>query len=242
MLNSYKTLQTNWKDIIEKIFNENNENEILLSTFLKNEETKFKDLRSIFPPKEKIFNAFSFFNIEELKVVIVGQDPYHQKGQANGLAFSVEEGVKIPPSLRNILKEIRNNYNYVDLIDKEIKNGDLTHLAKQGVLLLNRSLTVRESAANSHRNYWLFFTNELIKYIAQNTNNIVFMLWGNDAKSLKKILIQNDIDTNNHYFLEATHPSPLSANRSGWFGNNHFKKTNELLLKIKKNEINWLNT
>ena len=158
-------LKTNWKNIILDILTRNEALSKNLDNFLENEHTNFFGVAEIFPPKELIFNAFSFFNFEELKVIIVGQDPYHQKGQAMGLSFSVNSNCKVPPSLKNIFKEIQNNFGTNS--SETINCGDLTYLANQGVLLLNRSLTVRESAPNSHRKYWKFFTDELLKYIVK---------------------------------------------------------------------------
>ena len=232
-------LQTTWKNILLNIFHENEESTQLLEKFLEIEYTAYLGTIEIFPPKELIFNAFSFFNFDDLKVVIVGQDPYHQKGQAMGLSFSVPKECKIPPSLRNIFKEIKKNFP--NNSNEEIVDGDLTYLANQGVLLLNRCLTVRESWPNRHSAYWKFFTDELLKYIVQHSENIIFLLWGNDAKSIKKKLIKDKIDISHHHFLESSHPSPLSANKGGWFDQNHFKKTNDILESLNKEPINWLN-
>lgn len=184
-----------------------------------------------FPPKELIFNAFNQFPFEELKVVIIGQDPYHGDGEANGLCFSVNDGVKIPPSLKNIFTEINNEYDRVFFPS----SGNLEHWAKQGVLLLNASLTVRKDLANSHKHLkWNVFTDTVIEYISKNSKNVVFLLWGSFAhkKGLR-------IDREKHLVLEAGHPSPLSANRGFWFGNNHFVKTNEYLKRVGKVEIDW---
>ena len=153
----------------------------------------------------------------------MGQDPYHQEGQAMGLCFSVPVDIKIPPSLVNIFKEL-----YQDLGIQKI-DGDLTSWAKQGVLLLNSSLSVRESCANSHSKLWKDFTDNAIKYISDEREGIIFILWGTNAKSKKKF-----IDDNKHYILESNHPSPLSANRGGFFGCKHFSKCNEILLRNNK--------
>lgn len=234
-------LSTNWKSILQEIFNKNVDKTDKLFKFLDTQKEQFDGLASIFPPEDMIFNAFNHFNFEDLKVIIIGQDPYHQKGQAMGLSFSVPENIKIPPSLKNIIKEIKSNCTYVDQIDKEITNGDLTYLAKQGVLLLNKSLTVREYAPNSHKLFWKYFTDELLKYIVKNSKQKIFLLWGNEAKGIKKEFIKCNIDFSKHYFLEAAHPSPLSANKGGWFSCNHFKKTNNILTSLNKSEINWIN-
>lgn len=184
---------------------------------------------TVYPKKENILNAYWLTEPSKVKVVILGQDPYHEPNQANGLAFSVNEGVKIPPSLRNIYKEIENDIGKVNS-----KNGDLTCWAKQGVFLLNTVLTVRKGEANSHKDIgWEIFTDNTIKYLNNIDSPKVFILWGNNAKK-KKDLITNK----NHLILESTHPSPLSVNR-GFFGNNHFSKTNNFLLKNNLNIIEW---
>lgn len=223
-------IDTDWKEIITDILKSEKYNEIEKN--LIEEYENFEGLAEIYPKKELIFNAFNYFNFEELKVVIIGQDPYHQPNQANGLCFSVNENIKIPPSLKNIFKEIYDNY---DLEYTNLTNGNLEYLAQQGILLLNNTLTVRQSTPNSHLKIWKGFSYEIIKYILENHNNIVFLLWGNNAK---KILKNKDIK--NHYILEANHPSPLSANKGGWFGNKNFIKTNEILSKNNKKEINWI--
>ena len=238
MTNLPINLQTNWREIISNIFEKNKDETYTLDTFLENQHTNFDGISEIFPPRELIFNAFTYFNFEDLKVIIVGQDPYHQKGQAMGLSFSVPKDCKIPPSLKNIFKEINNNFNSENS-QYNITSGDLTYLAEQGVLLLNRSLTVRESVPNSHRKQWKFFTNELLKYIVKNSESKIFLLWGNDAKSIKKEFEKDNIDISKHYFLESAHPSPLSANKGGWFGTNNFKNANNILESLDKETINW---
>lgn len=199
-----------------------------LECFLKKENEIYGNSLKIFPEKENVFNCMNICDFSNLKVVLLGQDPYHQKGQAMGLSFSVPENIKIPPSLVNIYKELKTDCNI------EHTNGDLTNWAKQGVLLLNTSLTVRESCPNSHQKYWRPFTDNLIKYISDNKEDIVFLLWGGNAKDKKKL-----IDSEKHYILEANHPSPLSANRGGWFGCKHFSKTNNILEKNGKTKILW---
>ena len=179
----------------------------------------------------EIFNAFDSCPVNNLKVVIIGQDPYHGDNQANGLCFSVNKGISHPPSLINIFKEIE-----ADLGHKyEHKNGDLSKWAKQGVMLLNATLTVRKGLPGSHQNKgWEIFTDKVIKIISNETNNTVFLLWGSFAK--KKIKL---IDTGKHKILESGHPSPLSANRGYWFGNKHFSKCNKHLESFKRNKIDW---
>lgn len=197
-----------------------------LALFLLKEEQSGK---VIFPPKEKVFNAFEKCSFENLKVVIIGQDPYHGIGQANGLAFSVSDGIKIPPSLRNIFKEINSDLGIPIPI-----NGDLSTWAEKGVLLLNAVLTVEEGKPGSHQNKgWERFTDEIIKMISDEKSGIVFLLWGNYAKSKSDI-----IDEKKHLILTAAHPSPLSA-YNGFFQCKHFSKTNKYLTIMEKTPIDW---
>ena len=189
------------------------------------------DTSTCYPPKELIFSAFEQFDFQETKVVIIGQDPYHGTGEANGLCFSVNDGVAIPPSLKNIYTEINNEYDRILFPT----SGNLQHWAKQGVLLLNAGLTVRKDEANSHKHIkWNVFTDAVINVINEQSENIVFLLWGGFAQKKGKL-----INRTKHLVLESGHPSPLSANRGFWFGNDHFKLTNEYLLKNKKVEIDW---
>ncbi|MFD2907768.1 uracil-DNA glycosylase [Flavobacterium ardleyense] len=184
-----------------------------------------------FPPKELIFNAFEQFDFQQTKVVIIGQDPYHGTGEANGLCFSVNDGIAIPPSLKNIFSEINSEYDRL-LFQT---TGNLDRWAKQGVLLLNAGLTVRKDEANSHKHLkWNLFTDAVIRILNENCENLVFLLWGNFAHKKGKI-----VDRNKHLVLESGHPSPLSANRGFWFGNNHFKQANAYLKENKKAEIEW---
>jgi uracil-DNA glycosylase len=183
----------------------------------------------IYPPGKLIFNAFDKCPMEEVKVVIIGQDPYHGAGQANGLCFSVNDGVPFPPSLRNIFKEIHN-----DLGKPIPKTGNLERWAKQGVFLLNATLTVKENSPASHQNKgWEEFTDAVIKKINAEKENVVFILWG--AYAQKKGAI---IDEKKHLVLKSAHPSPFSAER-GFFGNKHFSKTNEYLKSKGVKEIDW---
>lgn len=184
-----------------------------------------------FPPKELIFSAFEQFDFQDTKVVIIGQDPYHGTGEANGLCFSVNDGVAIPPSLKNIFTEINTEYDRILFPT----SGNLERWAKQGVLLLNAGLTVRKDEANSHKHLkWNVFTDAVIDLINQKLENVVFLLWGSFAQKKGKL-----IDREKHLVLESGHPSPLSANRGMWFGNNHFKLTNEYLREKGKEEIEW---
>jgi uracil-DNA glycosylase len=183
-----------------------------------------------FPPGNQIFNAMEYCHFNDVKVVIIGQDPYHGNGQANGLCFSVNDGIKHPPSLINIFKEIEN-----DLGVPYPESGNLLRWAKQGVLLLNATLTVRAHEAGSHQGKgWEIFTDAIIKIISENKNNVVFLLWGNYAKKKRKL-----IDTQKHTILESGHPSPLSANRGLWFGNKNFSKTNFLLEQAFEEPVTW---
>ncbi len=187
---------------------------------------------TVYPPRNLMFSAFRLTPLKNVKVVIIGQDPYHEEHQAMGLSFSVPAGVQLPPSLINIYKEIENNYPV-----KMKPNGDLTYLAKQGVLLLNTILTVRKSAPLSHQNIgYDLFIQDVLKTLNETNQPIVFMLWGSYARSLKRYL-----NNPNHLILEATHPSPLSANRGGFFNQNHFIKANKFLKSKGLSEINWQN-
>lgn len=184
-----------------------------------------------FPPKELIFSAFEQFDFQDTKVVIIGQDPYHGTGEANGLCFSVNDGVAIPPSLKNIFTEINSEYDRILFPS----SGNLERWAKQGVLLLNAGLTVRKDEANSHKHLkWNVFTDAVIDLINQKSENVVFLLWGSFAQKKGKL-----IDREKHLVLESGHPSPLSANRGMWFGNNHFKLTNAYLKEKGKEAIEW---
>ncbi|SFZ91760.1 uracil-DNA glycosylase [Flaviramulus basaltis] len=203
-------------------------------------KTYFKDLitfveseyrtQTCFPPENQIFNAFNHCHFDDVKVVIIGQDPYHDFGQANGLCFSVNDSIKHPPSLINIFKEIES-----DLGIKYPESGNLMRWAEQGVLLLNATLTVRAHQAGSHQKRgWEVFTDSVIKIISNKKENIVFMLWGGFAKQKVKL-----IDGQKHHVLMSGHPSPLSANRGYWFGNKHFSKTNYIVEKTYKKGIIW---
>ncbi|WP_111309464.1 uracil-DNA glycosylase [Confluentibacter sediminis] len=204
------------------------------------EKSYFKDLVSFvkneyvnnqcFPPGKQIFNAFNACHFDAVKVVIIGQDPYHGVGQANGLCFSVNDGVSHPPSLINIFKEIEQ-----DLGISYPKSGNLMRWAEQGVLLLNATLTVRANQAGSHQNKgWETFTDHVIKLISDKKEGVIFLLWGGYAKQKVKYINQNK-----HKILTSGHPSPLSANRGYWFGNKHFSKTNSLLEQACQNPVQW---
>lgn len=209
----------------QKLNDEFNKNYFLtLSTFLE----KAYQQDTIYPLKDNIFNAFKMTDFDQVNVVILGQDPYHQPGQAHGLSFSVEENVKLPPSLKNIFKEIE--------ADLGIKNqtGNLTKWAKEGVLLLNSFLTVKESSPMAHaKSGWEIFTDSVLKALNEKETPVVFLLWGAPSQK-KEVLITNP----KHVILKSVHPSPLSAHR-GFLGCKHFSKTNEILKKNSLLEINW---
>ena len=198
---------------------------VRLTNFVRNEYAT----KQIFPPGRQIFAAFNATPFNEVKVVILGQDPYHDVGQANGLCFSVNDGIQFPPSLRNIFQEIHN-----DIGSPIPQSGDLTRWAKQGVLLLNATLTVEAHKAASHqRQGWEQFTDEVISHLSNHRQNLVFILWGSYAISKRSL-----IDPDKHLILTSVHPSPLSAYR-GFFGNHHFSQANAYLAQHGKTPINW---
>lgn len=217
--NDWSVFFNNNSDLLDKISSE-------IKEFAEN----MKPLK-IFPEQDNIFRALKLCPIKNTKVVIIGQDCYHGKEQANGLCFSVNEGIKHPPSLRNILKELES-----DIGTKRNNGSDFTDLAEQGVLLLNSALTVVERLAGSNLKIWEPFTDLLIKYISDTSpNELVFILWGNYAKNKKKFI------SSRHNIIEGTHPSPLSANRGGFFGGKYFSKVNEFLKNNGGQSINWCN-
>jgi len=213
-----------WKPVLQDEFDKDYFNSLI--RFVKKEYQQY----SCFPKGNKIFSAFDNCSFNDLKVVIIGQDPYHGIGQANGLCFSVNDGLEKPPSLKNIFKEIETD------IGKPVPvNGNLEHWAKQGVLLLNATLTVRAHQAGSHQKKgWETFTDSVISRISQAKENVVFLLWGGYARKKGA-----KIDNSKHYILTSGHPSPLSANRGFWFGNNHFSKTNTFLKNKGIETIDW---
>ena len=212
-----------WDEILNEEFN--SKEYLNLREFLKTEYSN----HTVYPDMYNIFNSMKFTSFDNVKVVLLGQDPYHNEGQAMGLSFSVPRGMERPPSLVNMYKELK------DELDIPISNsGDLTCWAKQGVLLLNAVLTVRAHQANSHKGKgWEFFTDSIIKKISDKKEKVVFLLWGANARSKKPL-----IDAKKHLILECAHPSPLSA-YNGFFGCGHFKKTNEYLIKNCKQPIDW---
>jgi len=217
-------MEESWKHVLKNEFEKTYFQHIV--TFLKAEKAMGK---VIFPPGPLIFNAFKQTPFDKVKVVILGQDPYHNKNQAHGLSFSVPDGIPKPPSLLNIFKELRN-----DLGIEMPVNGNLQKWANQGVLLLNASLTVRENEPGCHSQIgWLQFTDQVIKKISDEKEGVIFLLWGKFAQ-----LKQSLINETKHFVLKAAHPSPLSAH-NGFFGCKHFSKTNELLMNQHSNPIDW---
>ncbi len=212
----------NWDNILKEEFNKPYFKKLM--DFVNDEYENY----TIYPDRDNIYNALKLTPPERVKVVILGQDPYINEGQANGLSFSVKDGITIPPSLRNIYREQRKDLGIV-----QPKSGNLTKWAEQGVLLLNTTLTVRKGLSNSHQGKgWSNFTDAIIEYLGQQ-EHIVFLLWGNFAKAKEKL-----INRNKNLILTAAHPSPLSATR-GFFGCQHFSKTNEYLLKNNLSPIDW---
>lgn len=216
-------IHESWKSVLNDEFQAEYFKE--LKAFLIEEKQKYQ----IYPPGNQIFTAFNLTPYNKVKVVIIGQDPYHGLNQAHGLCFSVAKGIKKPPSLVNIFKEIKQ-----DLGIPIPENGNLDRWASQGVLLLNATLTVRAHQAGSHQNKgWEKFTDTVIKKLSDSNESIVFMLWGNFAIAKKEL-----IDGSKHHLLSSAHPSPFSAHR-GFLGNKHFSKTNCILKKLGKDEIDW---
>ena len=223
---------------MDKVFNSWNEffkhiqNEDFCESLNKFLDNEYRDY-TCYPPRKLLFNAFRLTQLDKVKVVIVGQDPYHEPNQAMGLSFSVPKGVKVPPSLVNIYKEIVQEYN----CPMNFSSGDLTYLANQGVLLLNSILSVRAHQALSHNipEYRTFLA-KVLEQLDRQTQPMVFLLWGGPAKKLKQYL-----HNPSHLILECIHPSPLAVNHGGWFGNNHFKKANEYLVSHGLTPINWSN-
>ena len=216
-------IEESWKSQLHDEFNKPYFNQLV--QFVKEEYSS----KTIYPPSKMIFNAFNYTPFNKVKVVIVGQDPYHQPNQAHGLCFSVNDGIRIPPSLVNIYKEIN-----LDLGTPIPTSGNLERWAKQGVLLLNATLTVREGAAGSHQGKgWEQFTDSVIDLLSKNRNDLVFMLWGSYAQKKGA-----NIDQKKHLVMKSVHPSPLSAHR-GFFGNKHFSRANEYLVLNGKSPIVW---
>lgn len=247
-------IEPSWAEALQSEFDK--EYFVRLTHFVHNEYSHYR----CYPPAQEVFNAFNLCPLKDVKVVILGQDPYHGPGQAEGLCFSVKTGIPLPPSLINIFKEIKNDIGTVPpIIEKPVQqslfpldpgsspvgggggggsrmyDGSLRRWAEQGVLLLNATLTVREHLAGSHQKQgWETFTDAVIKTISDTQEHVVFILWGGYARTKAKL-----IDKNKHCILESVHPSPLSANRGGWFGNRHFSRCNEYLKANNREEIKW---
>lgn len=216
-------LNGGWDEALAPLFSD--ERYLKIREFLKKEYST----HVVYPDMYDLYNCFRFTPLENVKAVILGQDPYHEPGQAHGLCFSVKPGVPLPPSLKNIYKEIKD-----DLGITEPNCGDLTKWAREGVLLLNTTLTVREHEANSHANCgWAWFTDGVIKIVSEKCNNVVFILWGRNARSKEPL-----IDRQKHLVLQSAHPSPFSANY-GFFGSKPFSKTNAYLSAHGKEPIDW---
>lgn len=217
-------LQNKWKIVLKDEFNKP-----YMINLLKNLEQEYEK-KQIYPPKQQIFNALNYTDYDDTKVLILGQDPYHQQGQAHGFSFSVNKGVKIPPSLKNIYKELQNDLGF-----SIANNGYLIKWANQGVLLLNSILTVVEGTPNSHKNIgWANFTDAVIKALNKKETPVVFIFWGNNAKEKQQF-----VTNKNHLVLTSCHPSPLSATRGDFFGSKPFSKTNDFLIKNKLTPIDW---
>lgn len=216
-------IEPSWKAVLSDEFEKDYFKE--LRAFVRSEFLSTK----VYPPPQFVFHAFSLCPFDQVRVVILGQDPYHGVGQAHGLCFSVPENIQVPPSLQNIYKEIQSD------VGGEIpKHGNLEHWARQGVLLLNATLTVRAHVAGSHQHKgWENFTDTVIQAISEKKENIVFLLWGNYARAKRAL-----IDPGKHCILESSHPSPFSAH-NGFFGNKHFSQTNEYLAQHGKKPIFW---
>ncbi len=216
---------TSWNEFFKNI--QNDDYCLSLKSFLDDEYSK----HVCYPPRDLLFNAFRITPLSSVKVVIVGQDPYHEPGQAMGLSFSVPKGIKVPPSLVNIYKEIQLEYD----AKMDFSTGDLTAWASQGVLLLNSILSVKAHEALSHNiKEYRMFLKEVLETIDAQQQPIVYLLWGGPARKLKQYL-----HNPNHLILECVHPSPLSANQGGWFGNNHFRLANEYLKNNGLSPIDW---
>ena len=217
-------IEESWKNALASEFEK--DYFIKLTDFVRSE---YMSGKTIYPEPKNIFNAFNLCPLSNVKVVIIGQDPYHEPGQAHGLCFSVQKGIELPPSLVNIYKEIEQ-----DIGHKSITNGDLSDWARQGVLLLNSTLTVLAHVAASHSGQgWETFTDAVIKAVNENRKNVVYMLWGSFAQKKADF-----VDNKNNLILKSAHPSPLSAYR-GFFGNHHFSQANEYLQQYGETPINW---
>lgn len=218
-------LVNDWKNVLNNTLSDQ------YFTDLEKQLVYLYEHKKVYPSYDQLFTAFNLSSFAQTKVVIIGQDPYHQTGQAHGLAFSVQDGMAFPPSLKNIFKEIDLSFDQVTFRS----TGNLSKWASQGVLLLNATLTVEDSSPNIHAKIgWSELTTKVIQSLNESKKHIVFMLWGNFAFQYEK-----HIDSQKHLVLKATHPSPLSANKGGWFGNNCFKRCNEYLVGTNQSPIDW---
>lgn len=217
-------IANNWYQLLRPTFE--TEEYKKLSRFLDEEYNR----KTIYPLPQNVFNAINLVKYNDVKVVIIGQDPYHEPNQAHGLCFSVEQGVVFPPSLRNVFKELQD-----DLGCFVPNNGNLTKWAKQGVLLLNSVLTVEKGKANSHKGRgWELVTRRIIQLLNEREKPVVFLLWGGSAREIGK-----EVTNARHFKLTCAHPSPMSANQGGWWGNKHFSKTNQILKNLGEKPIDW---
>lgn len=229
-------IESSWREALQEEFEQ--DYFVKLTDFVRAEYSRYR----CYPPGHEIFNAFNLCPLSNVRVVIIGQDPYHGEGQAEGLCFSVKDGIQLPPSLINILKEVKEDIGSVPELSavaqqrgQRMYNGSLRRWAEQGVLLLNATLTVREHQAGSHqRQGWETFTDAVIRKVSEQVPHCVFILWGGYARSKKNL-----IDISKHLVLESVHPSPLSANRGGWFGNHHFSNCNAWLTSHGLQPIEW---
>lgn len=221
----FEKINLDWQNQLKPYVNKS----LLIQVNQNLEKSKFNSV--IFPPENKIFYSLNSLPFDQVNVVIIGQDPYPNEGQANGLAFSVNPGVPLPASLKNIFKEIQIEYN-LPLIPQQ---GDLSFWANQGVLLINSSWTVEKNKPNSHKDFgWISFTRSIIQSLNEQKFNLIFLLWGKHAQSFSKM-----IDSSKHVIFKTNHPSPLSANKGGWFNSNIFLNTNKKLEELNKKPIQW---
>tara|TARA_A100001015_G_scaffold143419_2_gene159107 strand:- start:17 stop:763 length:747 start_codon:yes stop_codon:yes gene_type:complete len=237
-------IPTGWKPILLEIVGQYPELISKIETTINEEKEAFDELLEIFPPDNNIFASFSLFEPEETKVILLGQDPYHGKGQAMGLSFSVPEGINPPPSLRNIYKEVSTDIEGFTTPE----HGNLTYWGQQGVLLLNTALTVRQGSAGSHAKLWKDFTDQIIIRVASFSQPMVYFLWGGHAKRKKELILKSSSNNKKsnpkqeaNLILESNHPSPLSANRGGWYGCKHFSQCNQYLQQNNIVPIDWQN-
>jgi uracil-DNA glycosylase len=226
-------LSTEWKTTFEPVKDQINDiQEAVEDQYINTFEKELE----IFPPKNLVFNAFHHCKMQNVKIVILGQDCYHGENQANGMCFAVSKTVKNPPSLVNILVELKSEYP--DMKDEEI-SSELVHWSDQGILLLNTALTVLQGSPNKHAKLWKKVTDHIIKDVSEQCPDVIFILWGKFAQGKAKLIKNHNDSKGNTRILKCNHPSPLSANRGGWWDNGHFKEANRLLELQGKEPINW---